>query len=311
MKPSDRVITFPIMGRKNSEVIKNFLESLDLNIVLPPQITDKTIKLGVKHSADMICIPYKFTFGNYLEAFEKKPEINTLLTYDSQGTCRFRQYSKLHEFTLKKLGYHFEMHTITPKNIFSKMKELSGKSYLKIFKEFMFHYHELEKNEFSNWSKDKPNIGIIGEIFCAVDEKVNQGLENKIKKFGGNPINASNSSGFIRNQFLFFKTLSLFKKDFMKEYKEKAKNYFNGELGGHSVENISHLLYFIDRKIDGIIHIAPLTCMPETTIENYVHDICSSNNIPLLKVPIDENNSEANLETRLETYLELIKMKKE
>ena len=50
--------------------------------------------------------------------------------------------------------------------------------------------------------------------------------------------------------------------------------------------------------------------MPETLGEPIINKICSDNNIPLLRIPIDENNSEANLETRIETFCELIKWKK-
>ncbi|MHC5161326.1 MAG: 2-hydroxyacyl-CoA dehydratase, partial [Planctomycetota bacterium] len=91
----------------------------------------------------------------------------------------------------------------------------------------------------------------------------------------------------------------------------EAQKYLNGTLGGHGLENISHLLELVDKNIGGVIHLLPMSCMPETSIEPFVNTICRDSNTPLLRIPIDENTAEANLETRLETFVELIKMRGE
>jgi predicted nucleotide-binding protein (sugar kinase/HSP70/actin superfamily) len=93
------------------------------------------------------------------------------------------------------------------------------------------------------------------------------------------------------------------------KYKKAAENYLNGELGGHGRQNIAHLLELVDNNIGGVIHLLPMSCMPETSIEPFVNEICRDSNTPLLRIPIDENTAEANLETRLETFVELIKMR--
>ena len=90
-----------------------------------------------------------------------------------------------------------------------------------------------------------------------------------------------------------------------------AEKYFNGTLGGHGKQNIANLLELVDKNIGGVIHLLPMSCMPETSIEPFVNAICRDSNTPLLRIPIDENTAEANLETRLETFVELIKMRGE
>ena len=305
MKPEERVITFPIMGRKNSEVIKDFLESLGLKVILPPPITDKTIKLGVKYSSDMMCFPYKVTLGNFIESLNMGA--NSILMYSTEGTCRFRQYSYLHNFTLKNLGYNFEMNVIKS-NFLPILRNLSGKSYLKIIKNLFYYYKRLKGSQV--WSKDKPNIGIIGEVYCCNDETVNYGLENKIRRFGGNPINTANLVEWVKDNLGIFNLFGFLKRDEKKIYKKQALKYFNGPLGGHAYENLYNLMYLINKGVDGIIHVLPLSCMPESTIEPYIDHLCNTNNIPLLRISIDENNSEANLVTRLETFIELINWRK-
>ena len=134
MERKDRVVTFPWMGQKYPMLLKESLESMGLNVQLPPKTTERTIKLGVKHSAEMFCFPYKVTLGNFIEALENGA--NTLFMYDNRGECRLRHYYKIHEFTLRNLGYEFEMYGVSFKNMIGILRKLTGKSFLEIGTQF-------------------------------------------------------------------------------------------------------------------------------------------------------------------------------
>jgi len=298
-------VAIPWMGKAYIKLLARMMVNLGINVDLPPATTDRTIRLGVRNTAEMTCFPIKPTLGNFIEALDNGAD--TLLMYDSQGLCRLRHYWKIQEFTLKSLGYEFEMYNINFRNVLPVFRKLSGASYPKILREIIRFYSLLKKidNEKERWSDNRPNIGIIGEIFTCCDERINFGIESKIHKHGAKPVNTVTLSSFIRESFLkkiHFPTPR-------KRYEKNAEEYFNGEIGGHARQNISHLLELVDNKIDGVIHLLPMSCMPETTIEPFVTAICRDNNTPLLRIPIDENTAEANLETRLETFIELIKMR--
>lgn len=306
-----KIIAIPRMGNTYSHAIKQSLENLGLNVQLPPKTTRKTINLGVKNSASMQCFPYKVTIGNFIEALDNGAD--TLLMYDSQGPCRLRHYYKLQELTLKNLGYNFEIYGVNGKNIIKTLRKLSGKSIIDVMKEVYFNFpKKLKKYESKNreWSEEKPNIGLIGEIFCSLDESTNYGLEDKIKSYGANPFNTVTLGDFLGGN-LMGKKFNPFIKDEKKKYKREANKYFNGKVGGHAYENISNLLELIDRKVDGVVHITPLTCAPEVLAEPIINHICKQNKVPLLRVSLDENFAETHLEMRLETYCELIKMRRE
>ena len=314
MKPKERKVTFPIMGRKNSEVIGTFLEDLGLQVIMPPKTTDETIRTGAKYCANMVCYPLKVTLGNYIEALEQGA--NTLLAYDTQGACRFRQYTHLHNFTLTGLGYNFEMHTINKNNVVGKLSELSGRSRLTVLNKMRQYFRQIQENDRKSkqWSEDRPNIGIIGEIYCCCEDSINFGLEDKIRRYGGNPYNTATVTDFVSNKVPILNLFSfrrLFARDEKQEHKRRAKEYLQGFTAGHAYENLYNLLWLKDQGVDGVVHVLPLSCMPETTIEPYVNGICRDSKIPLLRIPIDENSAEANLETRLETFVELIKIKRD
>ena len=275
---------------------------------MPPKLTDDTIKKGVRNCASMVCYPLKTTMGNYIEALDSGA--NTLLAYDTKGRCRFRQYNRLHSFSLVGLGYDFEMHVINPRNIISMLSKVSGKSRLRVIRGLYQAYQRMKKNDEQKWSDDEPNIGLIGEIYVMNNEEVNFNLEEKIRGYGCNPFNTATATNFIRDKIPLFNPFKYLRKDPKKKYKERAMKFLNGPVGGHAVENLYNLLELVDRNVGGVIHIAPMTCTAEICIEPYVDHICKGNKKPLLRIPIDENSAEKNLETRIEIFTELIKDKK-
>lgn len=301
-----RKVTVPWMGKKYIDLLARSLTHLGIHVELPPATTDKTIQIGVRHTAEMVCFPLKPTLGNFVEALDNGAD--TLLMYDSQGQCRLRHYWKIQEFALRQMGYDFEMYHVNFRNVLGVLKKLGGASYAKIVGELFRFYSRVKKVDQAKeaWADDRPNIGIIGEIFTCCDERINYGIEHKIQKLGAKPVNTVTLSSFIRESFLEKLPFPAGKR---RRYDRDAETYLNGALGGHGKENISHLLELVDNNIGGVIHLLPMSCMPETSIEPFVTAICRDHNTPLLRIPIDENTAEANLETRLETFIELIKMR--
>ncbi|MCK4999358.1 MAG: hypothetical protein KAS23_07480 [Anaerohalosphaera sp.] len=300
-----RNVTIPWMGKDYIELLGESLTNLGMQVQLPPRTTNKTIQIGVRNTAEMVCFPLKPTLGNFVEALDNGAD--TLLMFDSQGQCRLRHYWKIQEFALKNLGYDFEMYNVNFSNFLPVLRKLGGASYVKILKELYRFYGRIKEIDEAKekWSAKLPNIGIIGEIFTCCDERINYGIESKIRKLGAKPVNTVTLTSFLRASFV--EKLHLPSKK--KRYEKQAEIYFNGGLGGHGKENISSLLELVDNNIGGVIHLLPMSCMPETSIEPFVDSICRKNNTPMLRIPIDENTAEANLETRLETFIELIKMR--
>jgi predicted nucleotide-binding protein (sugar kinase/HSP70/actin superfamily) len=300
-----RTVTIPWMGKDYIGLLARSLRNLGIRVQLPPSTTDRTIQIGVRHTAEMVCFPLKPTLGNFVEALENGAD--TLLMYDSQGQCRLRHYWKIQEFALRQMGYRFEMFHVNYSNVLRVLKKLSGATYTAILRELFRFYGRIKKLDRRKevWSKNRPNIGIIGEMFTCCDERINFGIERKIEKLGAKPVNTVTLSSFIRDTFL----QKLHWPSKRSRYSRQADTYLNGSLGGHGRENISHLLELVDNHIGGVIHLLPMSCMPETSIEPFVTAICREHNTPLLRIPIDENTAEANLETRLETFVELIKMR--
>jgi len=299
----ERVFSFPRIG-KYTGVFTQMLKSFGLSVLAPPPITERTIKLGVKHSADMMCYPFKVTLGNFIEEIEQGA--NCLIMYDSRGKCRLRHYWMLHELILRNIGYDFKMYPLSLKSLLKLIKQFNPNlSYLTIVRQLRQSWKRLIEIEDSTLYtiKEGVNIGIVGEIYTCLEPAVNLNIEKKLKIFGVNVCNTVRLSDFIKAST----RTSLTEK---RIYKKKAARYLNGPLGGHGFENLYNALFLCNKGIDGIIHLLPLSCMPETTVEPILDKICADFNVPLLRLMVDETNSEVNFDTRIETFAEMIKRRK-
>ncbi len=110
----DKIISFPHIGNYHV-AIEFLLKSLfkDHKIKAAPPITKRTIEIGSKYSPDIVCIPFKYNLGNYIESLESGANI----LIQSGGGCRYGYYAEIQEQILRDLGYDFEFISILGDNI--------------------------------------------------------------------------------------------------------------------------------------------------------------------------------------------------
>ena len=114
------IISFPHMGIL-SVVLKTLFSGFGHAVSIPPPISKKTLELGVKHSPEAVCLPFKITLGNYIEALEQGA--NTIVACGGVGPCRLGYYAEVQRCILQEIGYEFEMIVFEP-NITSVWKNL-------------------------------------------------------------------------------------------------------------------------------------------------------------------------------------------
>ena len=49
-------------------LLPGYIDSLELEVVVPPPTSKATLDIGVRYCPEMICTPGKIIFGNYVEA---------------------------------------------------------------------------------------------------------------------------------------------------------------------------------------------------------------------------------------------------
>lgn len=99
-------VTFPHIGNL-WVMIKAMADKMGIDLVVPPLTSQRTLSLGVRYAPEMVCLPFKLTLGNFIEALESGAD--TIMTIGQFGPCRFGYYNRVQEVILRELGYNFEM----------------------------------------------------------------------------------------------------------------------------------------------------------------------------------------------------------
>lgn len=137
------IITFARFGNY-TVAFKTLFEKLGLEVISPEKTTSQTIAEGAKMAPEMFCFPMKVTLGNYLPALKKGA--NTIfMVQNVGGSCRQRYYGAIQEKVLKENGWeiNFLNFRATPKDIYTKIKEVSGASFWQIFRAGRFFFKKI------------------------------------------------------------------------------------------------------------------------------------------------------------------------
>jgi predicted nucleotide-binding protein (sugar kinase/HSP70/actin superfamily) len=101
---------FPYFGT-GTVALKAFFEDLGAEVVLPPPPTKRTLEIGVRHSPEQICLPFKITLGNLIESLELGAD--TLFMAAGTRKCRFGYYHLVQERVLRDLGRGCKLHGLS------------------------------------------------------------------------------------------------------------------------------------------------------------------------------------------------------
>lgn len=92
--------------------------------------------------------------------------------------------------------------------------------------------------------------------------------------------------------------------------KRLARPYLASDVGGKGIQTIASAIMYARQKFDGLVHITPFSCMPETVATTILPKVCEDNGIACLYLTFDEHTSRAAVVTRLEAFADMLRMKK-
>ena len=143
MRKKKYLVSFPRLGNYVYPIYSMLNRIVDkeiTDILMPKEMTSKTIELGSNASPDFVCLPFKYNMGNLIESLNEGA--NFLL--QAGGGCRYGYYAEVQEQILKDLGYDFTFVTLLEPEgldvfkLYNKFKLLNPKlSFNKFAKEFL------------------------------------------------------------------------------------------------------------------------------------------------------------------------------
>ncbi|UNC92735.1 CoA protein activase [Candidatus Contubernalis alkaliaceticus] len=152
-----------------------------------------------------------------------------------------------------------------------------------------------------NPNREVLKIGIIGEIYVQLEPFVNFTIEETLGNMGAVVRRSIFLTQFMRDDV--FATGS-------KDIKKLAAPYLSQKIGGHGQNSIGETVHYAAQGYDGVIQLAPFTCIPEIVAKSIMPKLSRDLDIPVLTLFIDEQTGKTGVETRLEAFIDLLWQKK-
>lgn len=141
-------------------------------------------------------------------------------------------------------------------------------------------------------------VGIIGEIYVVIEPFMNFNLERRLGEMG-----------VITHRSVYVTTYVqhlIWDRKGEDHIKEAARPYLKQLIGGHGINSVGETILYGKDNYDGVIQLAPFTCIPEIVARSILPKVSEDYDIPVLTFNIDEQTGETGVLTRLEAFLDLL-----
>lgn len=288
---------------KYKDLWKTFFEELGCEIVVSPETTKKILEDGINYSIDESCLSSKVYMG-HVNALKDKADyvfVPRIANFGGEEvTCtKFHGLYDIVKNTfddIKLLDYNLDVkNRETELNSFIKLGLKFTKNPLKAYKAYekakMVQSYTRKREEIiqeEQLKEDRLKILIVSHPYNTYDEFIGQPIVKYLKKLDVVPIYADLADDKCTKAASKILSTSLYWT-------------YNMELIG-SIEHYKG-------KVDGIIFLVAFPCGPDSLVT----DICQRkiNDIPVITIVLDELQGEAGLRTRLESFVDIISMKKQ
>lgn len=153
---------------------------------------------------------------------------------------------------------------------------------------------------------ERIRIGIVGEIYVVMEQSINLRIEETLGSMGAEV----ERSQYISEWIDFHLKPGAAAKEHELNILKKGEKYIQEIIGGHAKQTVGHIVNFAERGFDGIVHLMPFACLPELISQSIIPTISKDYNIPVISLSIDEQTGAANVLTRLEAFMDLVRNNK-
>jgi len=177
---------------------------------------------------------------------------------------------------------------------------MGTKEVKKITREYIDRLNRVPRN-----TKAEPlKVGIFGEIYVVIEPFANMDIEMELGKLGVEVHRTMTLSRWVKYS-LFLNYLGI--NEWRKVHK-LAKPYVDHDVGGDGWESVGEKVLYARKGYDGVVHIAPFTCMPEIVAQNIMQS--TKEDIPVFVLISDEQMAKQGMLTRLEAFVDLLEFRR-
>ncbi len=302
---------------------KTFLEGLGYEVVASGRTNQKILRNGIKHTVDESCLPVKVFCGHVLDLIERGVDYLFIPRIESveKGNFVCTKFLGLPDIVRNSLPLTSGMSkAILSPNIDFNRRSLyrsmfsAGWGLIKNPIRIHIAYRRAKKKQrdFEEGlrltgsprrvielietgrnkkaeSKGDLNIALMGHPYNVYDDFINLGIVKKLETMNVNVLTQEMVS--------------------CQESRKKSSRASSDLYWTYGRETLGASLIFLKRAVDGIIFVISFPCGPDSlTIDYAIREI--NGQVPILSLVLDEHQAEAGIMTRLESFIDLVRMRK-
>jgi len=197
----------------------------------------------------------------------------------------------------------FEISRGETTKVFKKCLDIIDEAYtLKEIQEAAEVTKKMLKSIHQDRSRRVLNVGIVGEIYVVLEPFANLEIETMLGEMGVQTHRSIYLSDWTRENTGFESKANVIK---------AASPYIDELFGGHGICSVGHTVLYSKKGFDGVVQLAPFTCIPEIVAKSILTQVTHDYGIPVLTVFLDEQTGKAGLQTRLEAFVDLLGQKRD
>jgi predicted nucleotide-binding protein (sugar kinase/HSP70/actin superfamily) len=150
-------------------------------------------------------------------------------------------------------------------------------------------------------------IAIVGELYTVMDPHINRGVEQKLGELGAEVTRTSWFSTHIRRSLRWDKNEQGSERI---RFFEASKAYLGYDVGAECNVSIGEAIIRSREGYEGVVHLMPFACMPETTASGILTRVGKDLSLPILTIILDEQEIEGRIQTLLEAFIEMLQWKR-
>ena len=257
---------------------KYFFEGLGCKIILSDNTTKETIEIGKKYSVDESCLSSKIYIGH---------------VYNLIGKCDYIFIPRIENYgKCEKVCVRFNATYDIINNLFPTINILDFNIEKTKHKYNIINYYKLGKKLTKNQNNEqslklknkKSKVLIVSHPYNIYDNYIGLPIVKELKK--------------INIEIIYADRLN------QKIARTHSKKLSPTLYWTYSKELIGAIDYY-KNSINGIIFLTTFPCGPDSLVNELM--IRKINNLPTINILVDELNSQTGLETRLESFIDIIK----
>ncbi|MFV0274987.1 MAG: acyl-CoA dehydratase activase-related protein [Bacilli bacterium] len=286
-----------LLHYKYKDLILTFLDTLNVDYIVSPSTNRSISENGFKLSQSEACLSSKIYLG-HVDYLKDKCDAILIIRLDcikeNEEVCtRFSAIYDLTKYSIENVKLIDLNITIDEETSFIKLGETLGFSKIVSKESYKFAKTKQKAKENEKLQKqlekikdDNLKILLVSHDYNTYDEMIGKPI---LKYLKDNNITV------------------LFSENYEDKYKEEYKNISKNLYFSHNIKQLNGIGAYKD-YVDGIILITTFPCGTDSLVNEMV--IRTIKDKPIINIILDENTAEAGLITRLESFLDILTLKR-